>query len=85
MITVEIRINGALIQYIHAYNMSDLGANAMYYCQIYDAEKSKATTFDLSHRRHDGCATLVEKILLKYNNQQGKSNGKINKKTAEKV
>ncbi|MDO8640252.1 MAG: hypothetical protein Q7R33_01800 [Nitrosarchaeum sp.] len=81
MITVEIKVNGCLIEHIYAKNIAhvsdtDGGPENLYDYEIYRVSKGQKTgeiiSGSLTHLYEDGAEVLVQKILQDVKKRNGK-------------
>ena len=66
MFTVEIKINGSLINHIYGHNEgpAPVGLGDQYRYELYEVEKRDVKNGRVTHKRSDGINKLVAAILL---------------------
>jgi hypothetical protein len=76
MFTVEIRINGTLINHIYGHNEGDStkpGEDSYRY-ELYEVETRKVTNGTVTHARRNGINALIRDILTDSEKMKGKGN-----------
>lgn len=65
MLTVELRINGALISHVYGRQVEgpDENGEHLYDCEIYRVESGEVRNVSVRHNRGDGLEALVTRIL----------------------
>jgi len=69
MFSVEIKINGSMIQHIHGHNEGFIDSGkrfdtSKYTYDVYDVESHKLKKGEVIHDRSDGIGKLIGKILI---------------------
>lgn len=64
MLTVEIKINGALIGHLYMRNTSDLAPNSNYECFYTKVDGSKSKKFEVKGYKREKGAELLVKMAL---------------------
>jgi len=74
MFTVEIKINGSLINHIYGHNEgpSSVRGNDAYRYELYEVETRSIRNGNVNHDRKDGINALVAKILQDADTKKGK-------------
>ena len=70
MFTVEIKINGSLIQHIYGHNEGeDADGKTRYTFDLYDVQEQKLIKGEVKHHRHEGIRPLLTQIFKEVENE----------------